>query len=127
MSLAPASRRGCFLKARLAVKGIQCADRSLGTLTVLARGLLSSMEASFDFGIEPVGYPAGYQLPEATKTAEALLFPRSSQTRSAAAIQNTSPSESSLSSHSSGKCGKAASRLSRPRPDRKSTRLNSSH
>src|ERR1700741_162033 len=46
MSLAPASRRGCFLKARLAVNGIQCAARSLGTLTGLARGLLSSMGAS---------------------------------------------------------------------------------
>src|SRR5271168_3836734 len=49
MSLAPASSRGAFLKARLAVNGIQCAARSFGTLTVLALGLLSSMRASFDF------------------------------------------------------------------------------
>src|ERR1700749_1766970 len=47
MSFAPASRRGAFLKARLAVNGIQCAARSFGTLTVLALGLLSSMRASF--------------------------------------------------------------------------------
>src|SRR5690349_3186267 len=45
MSLAPASSRGAFLKARLAVKGIQCAARSFGTLTAVA-GLLSSMGAS---------------------------------------------------------------------------------
>src|SRR5262245_23833868 len=45
MSLAPASSRGAFLKARLAVNGIQCAARSLGTLTDLV-GLLSSMGAS---------------------------------------------------------------------------------
>jgi hypothetical protein len=31
MSLAPASMRGAFLKARLAVNGIQKADRSFGT------------------------------------------------------------------------------------------------
>src|SRR4051812_33835797 len=46
MSLAPASSRGCFLKARLAVNGIQCAARSFGTLTGVGRGLLSSMVAS---------------------------------------------------------------------------------
>src|ERR1700733_1318844 len=46
MSLAPASSRGAFLKARLAVNGIQCAAKSLGTLTVGADGLLSSMAAS---------------------------------------------------------------------------------
>src|SRR5882724_6080287 len=50
MSLAPASSRGAFLKARLAVKGIQCAARSLGTLTAAGRGLLSSMGASSSFG-----------------------------------------------------------------------------
>src|SRR3954447_11093517 len=46
MSLAPASNRGAFLKARLAVKGIQWAARSFGTLTAAGRGLLSSMGAS---------------------------------------------------------------------------------
>src|SRR5262245_27319711 len=43
MSLAPASSRGAFLKARLAVNGIQCAARSLGTATGDLVGLLSSM------------------------------------------------------------------------------------
>src|ERR1700675_4581478 len=47
MSLAPASSRGAFLKARLAVNGIQCAARSLGTLTAAGRGLLPSIGASF--------------------------------------------------------------------------------
>src|SRR4051812_14600952 len=51
MSLAPASSRGFFLKARLAVNGIQCAARSLGTLTAAGRGLLSSMGASSNFGV----------------------------------------------------------------------------
>src|SRR5258708_19589152 len=46
MSLAPASSLGAFLKARLAVNGIQCAARSFGTLTAAGRGLLSSMGAS---------------------------------------------------------------------------------
>src|ERR1700677_1249891 len=46
MSLAPASSRGAFLKARLAVNGIQCAARSFGTLTAGGCGLLSNMEAS---------------------------------------------------------------------------------
>src|SRR6188474_914278 len=46
MSLAPASIRGFFLNARLAVNGIQCAARSFGTLTAAGRGLLSSMGAS---------------------------------------------------------------------------------
>src|SRR5258708_10919011 len=36
--------------------------------------------------------------------------------RSAAPTQNTSPSELSVSSHSSGNCGNAASSASRPRP-----------
>src|SRR5258706_8246418 len=49
MSLAPASSRGFFLKARLAVNGIQCAARSFGTLTAAGRGLLSSMGASSSF------------------------------------------------------------------------------
>src|SRR6476661_7258560 len=46
MSLAPASSLGAFLKARLAVNGIQCAARSFGTLTAAGRWLLSSMGAS---------------------------------------------------------------------------------
>ena len=49
MSLAPASSRGAFLKARLAVNGIQCAARSFGTLTAGGVGLLSSMGASLVF------------------------------------------------------------------------------
>src|ERR1700742_3928573 len=57
MSLAPASSRGAFLKARLAVNGIQCAARSLGTLTAAGRGLLSSMVASCVFGCD--GCPQG--------------------------------------------------------------------
>src|ERR1700761_7800764 len=51
MSLAPASSRGAFLKARLAVNGIQCAARSFGTLTVAALGLLSSIGASCGLGV----------------------------------------------------------------------------
>src|SRR5258705_10543173 len=46
MSLAAASSLGAFLKARLAVNGIQCAARSFGTLTAAGRGLLSRMGAS---------------------------------------------------------------------------------
>src|SRR5450631_2210359 len=46
MSLAPASSRGAFLKARLAVNGIQCAAKSFGTLTAGGCGLLSNMAAS---------------------------------------------------------------------------------
>src|SRR6266852_2752550 len=49
MSLAPASSRGFFLKARLAVNGIQCAARSFGTLTAGEWGLLSSMAGLFGF------------------------------------------------------------------------------
>src|ERR1700687_1329864 len=50
MSLAPASSLGAFLKARLAVNGIQCAARSFGTLTAVGRGLLSSMGGLLRFG-----------------------------------------------------------------------------
>src|SRR6185437_7463078 len=50
MSFAPASSRGAFLKARLAVNGIQCAARSFGTLTEGEFGLLSSMGASSRVG-----------------------------------------------------------------------------
>src|SRR5882672_5923881 len=54
MSLAPASNRGAFLKARLAVNGIQCAARSLGTLTAAGSGLLSSIGASLSFRISRI-------------------------------------------------------------------------
>src|ERR1700733_13317864 len=47
MPLAPARSRGAFLKARLAVNGIQCAARSLGTLTAAGWGLLSNMGGLF--------------------------------------------------------------------------------
>src|SRR5437868_8692320 len=60
MSLAPASSRGAFLKARLAVNGIQCAARSFGTLTAGWAGLLSSMGASSRVGDD--GLARGYQL-----------------------------------------------------------------
>src|SRR3954451_9858120 len=50
MSLAPASSRGFFLNARLAVNGIQCAARSFGTLMAAGLGLLGSMDASLSFG-----------------------------------------------------------------------------
>src|SRR5271167_2671564 len=104
MSLAPASSRGAFLKARLAVKGIQCAARSFGTLTAGALGLLSSIGASCKrFGIGKLG--RNYQLRHETGTPYNLqsLDPirrniAQSQARSAAAIQNTSASESSVSS-----------------------------
>src|ERR1700753_15402 len=103
MSLAPASSRGAFLKARLAVNGIQCAARSFGTLTVDEFGLLSSMGASCVLGVFWGGLgPAGYQLHRWTEPPEPLYFRsvgricgHSSPARihkSAAAIQNTSPS-----------------------------------
>src|SRR4030088_229471 len=50
MSLAPANSRGAFLKARLAVNGIQCAARSFGTATAGRVGVLSSIGASSDSG-----------------------------------------------------------------------------
>src|SRR5262249_31315993 len=46
MSLAPASSRGAFLNARFAVNGIQCAARSLGTLTAAGFEFFASMVAS---------------------------------------------------------------------------------
>src|ERR1700737_3208593 len=67
MSLAPASSLGAFLKARLAVNGIQCAARSFGTLTAAGRGLLSSMGASLEFWGRG-GYRPSYQLRRATGT-----------------------------------------------------------
>src|SRR5262249_42929742 len=63
------------------------------------------------------GWITGYQFPRSREMRTAVIFPRNWVAyRSDAAIQNTSPSESSVSSQSSGNCGKAASRLSRPRP-----------
>src|SRR4051794_37335852 len=73
MSLAPASSLGFFLNARLAVKGIQCAARSLGTLTAGAFGLLSSMGASSEVWGR-CGSRAGYQLHRATGTPRPALF-----------------------------------------------------
>src|SRR4051794_28990919 len=67
MSLAPASSRGFFLKARFAVNGIQCAARSFGTLTAWERGLLSNMGASLAFGAW--GWRPSYQLRRASGTA----------------------------------------------------------
>src|SRR3954466_11478811 len=52
MSLAPASSRGFFLNARLAVNGIQCAARSFGTLTAGRAGLLSSIGCLLGFGLQ---------------------------------------------------------------------------
>src|SRR5581483_9126313 len=67
MSLAPASSRGAFLKARLAVNGIQCAARSFGTLTAGALGLLSSIGASSD-GSDDTARAESYQLRPVTGT-----------------------------------------------------------
>src|SRR5712672_377041 len=67
MSLAPASSRGFFLNARLAVNGIQCAARSFGTLTAVGRGLLSSMECLFGV-LGRGGWLPNYQLRRATGT-----------------------------------------------------------
>src|SRR3981189_3309049 len=72
MSLAPASSLGAFLKARFAVKGVQWAGRSFGTLTAAGRGLLSSMGASCVLGCG--GYRASYQLRCDTGTPPGLFF-----------------------------------------------------
>src|SRR6195256_1040278 len=72
MSLAPASSLGAFLKARFAVKGIQWAARSFGTLTAAGRGLLSSMGASCVLGCG--GYRASYQLRGDTGPPPGLFF-----------------------------------------------------
>src|SRR5260370_24807821 len=72
MSLAPASSLGAFLKARFAVKGIQWAARSFGTLTAAGRGLLSSMGASCVLGCG--GSRASYQLRCDTGTPLGLNF-----------------------------------------------------
>src|SRR5580698_2463651 len=67
MSLAPARSRGAFLKARLAVNGIQCAARSLGTLTAAGRGLLSSIGGLF-WSLAGGGLRARYLLRRTTET-----------------------------------------------------------
>src|SRR3984893_4624030 len=127
MSLAPAISRRDFLQARLAVNGIQCAARSLGTLTAAGRGLLSSMGGLLMLwgGAE---FATKLSASPRNGTANRLQYLRpfgrfedrpdrlSGDQRSAAPIQKTSPSESSVSSQSSGNCGKAASTMSRPRP-----------
>src|SRR5215470_5469067 len=98
MSLAPASSRGAFLKARLAVNGIQCAARSLGTATDDLVGLLSSMGGLFA-SCRHDGCSRSYQLRRDGEIQRAVIFPRDrAAQRSEAAIQNTSPSESSVSS-----------------------------
>src|ERR1700761_3867352 len=70
MSLAPASSRGAFLKARLAVNGIQCAARSFGTATEVGFGLLSSMGASCVLRVFRGRCRARYQLHGGTGTLE---------------------------------------------------------
>src|SRR3569832_2483849 len=51
MSLASVCCCGAFLKARMAVNGIQCAARTMGTMTVAERGLLSSMAGLLEFSV----------------------------------------------------------------------------
>src|SRR6185369_18093322 len=97
MSLAPASSRGFFLNARFAVNGIQCAARSFGTATGVGRGLLSSMGGLFS--VRGGGLTPNYQFRPRTGTPADRDNPRNMpDQRSAAAIQNTSPSESAVSS-----------------------------
>src|ERR1700738_1903013 len=74
MSLAPASSRGAFLKARLAVNGIQCAARSLGTLTAVGRGLLSSMGASSSFGMRLSGEAISFVAEREPPTGRNIYF-----------------------------------------------------
>src|SRR6185437_3489837 len=69
MSLAPARSRGAFLKARLAVNGIQCAAKSLGTLTAGDCGLLSNMAASLFGTCCGWDLATGYQLRLTAETA----------------------------------------------------------
>src|SRR6202171_1892114 len=73
MSLAPASSLGAFLKARLAVNGIQCAARSFGALTAVGRGLLYSLGPSCVLGIG--GSAASYQLRCRTGTPPIRYIP----------------------------------------------------
>src|SRR5207249_7520671 len=104
MSLAPASSRGFFLNARFAVNGIQCAARSFGTATGVGLGLLSSMGGLFSVWGDSYRQTISF-VPERERQ-HAVIFPRNiPDQRSAAAIQNTSPSESAVSSQSSGSCG----------------------
>src|ERR1700761_1102919 len=101
MSLAPASSRGAFLKARLAVNGIQCAARSFGTATEVGFGLLSSMGASCVLRVfRGLALPGTLSASWRYGNARAALFARNradlrawlaQNQRSAAAIQNTSP------------------------------------
>src|SRR6266567_3458787 len=107
MSLAPASSLGAFLKARLAVNGIQCAARSFGTLTAAERGLLSSMGASCVLENWRVWRKVSASLRDGNASGSLYFRPFGRfddwhPYRSAAPTQNTSPSESSVSSHSSG-------------------------
>src|ERR1700743_2477591 len=102
MSLAQASSRGAFLKARLAVNGIQCAARSFGTLTAVGAGVLSSMGASCV--PEVWRCRASYQLHGNTGTPKPFISEQSGgfggiaapreAYRSLADIQNPSPSDS---------------------------------
>src|SRR6185436_18812201 len=75
MPSAPASNLGCFLNARFAVNGIQCAARSFGTLTAAGRGLLSSMGASLQ--VSGVFAALNYQLHRATETLRRDICARS--------------------------------------------------
>src|SRR5258708_15398456 len=107
MSLAPASSLGDFLKARLAVNGIQCAARSFGTLTAAGRGLLSSMGASCVLENWRLWRKLSASLRDGNANGSLYFrpfrrFEDRPVHRSAAPTQNTSPSESSVSSHSSG-------------------------
>src|SRR3979411_544877 len=89
MSLAPVSSRGAFLKARLAVNGIQCAARSFGTFTAAGRGLLSSMGASSSFRIG--GFGARYQLRRVTGTLMDVYIFRPVRVDSCAQIARADP------------------------------------
>src|SRR6478752_1037155 len=105
MSLAPASSLGAFLKARLAVNGIQCAARSFGTLT--AAGLLSSMGASCVLENWLLRRKLSASLRDGHAGGSLYFRPfRRFEVRpvhsSAAPTQNTSPSDSSVLSHCSG-------------------------
>src|SRR4051812_47923262 len=76
MSLAPASSRGFFLKARLAVNGIQCAARSFGTLTAGRAGLLSSISRPLHFRARRI-CAVRYQLRRFGETDDAANYCRS--------------------------------------------------
>ena len=77
MSLAPASSRGSFLNARLAVNGIQCAARSFGTLTEDGAGLLSSMGGLFaSVGARSGCMQQAISFAARRERREAVIFPR---------------------------------------------------